>query len=392
MGGEDDGGVVKPKLPYDRSTSAIVPLRSVDDIIEFDKALREVTEGLSRPVRLGSIMRLPETALQNWGVQVDDGNRGELSLLSDRFYLMDADEGREGRLERDELHWLKKRAIGYQMDSMAEMISRLVKEIALTLDDGQREFRIANVASGAGKLCSAIAAALQEEPATEAILPRTEFHLVDNHEKNALAELNLRGFGAKVVPHAMLDDQFLESGPKGFDFIVALSHFHRKPFLGSYLAKMHSSLSEGGMLISGDFHSRLCHHPQYVYELLDRMGLDPARLNLFDELMGPLMSPPSQLNRMEKGSLEEHTNYWTRLDWRIGGMNYRGSMRVRILGAFLSCRQMEDMLREKGFETDVESIRKEFPNARLPFKLPVQVNEKSDTAAVSVALKRRAGG
>lgn len=391
MAGESDE--VKLRRPYDGTGSSLAPLRAVDDIIEWDKALREVTEGLSRPVRLGSIMRLPESALLHWGVQVDDSNRSELSLLSDRFYLMDADEGREGRLERDELHWLKKRATGYQMDSMAEMISRLVKEIALTLDDGKREFRIANIASGAGKLCSAIAAALQEEPATEAILPRTEFHLVDNHEKNALAELNLKGFGAKVVPHAMIDDQFLGEGPKGFDFIVALSHFHRKPFLGSYLSKMHSSLSEGGLLISGDFHSRLCHHPQYVYELLDRMGLDPARLNMFDELMGPLMSPPDQrVSRIEKGALEEHVNYWTRLDWSIGGANYRGNTKVRILGAFLSCRQLEEMLREKGFETEVESIRREFPNARLPFKLPVQVNEKSDSAAVTVALKRRAGG
>ncbi len=393
MGGDGKTDDEAPQAPAQVQQAG--GLRSVKEIIEFDKRLREVTEGLSRPIRIGSILRLPEIAYGNWGVCLDEGNRLELEDLSARFYEMDADEGKAGRLDRDYLHWLKKSMTRNEMDGMADIMSRLVREMAMSLDDGKRTFRIASIASGAGKLVSAIATAMQEEPESEALLGRTEFHLVDNYEKINQAELNLRGFKARLVPHPVSDNMFLQGGESDFDFMVALSHLHKKPFLAGYLAKLKSKLSEGGVLISGDWHSRLCHSPLAVYETLDRIGIDPSRLNLFDELMRPYMSVGGQrANRLEKAAVEDHINYWQRMDYDLGMLGYRGNCRVRILGAFVSSRQLSEMLGPDGagLETDTEKIRQAFPKARLPHIMPVSIRDASDSCLVTVAMKKVPGG
>ncbi len=393
MGGEgknDDEAVAA--APPERAEGG---LRAVCDIIEFDKRLREVTEGLTRPIRIGSILRLPEIAYPDWGICVDESNRADLEALSATFYEMDAEEGKTGRSDRDALHWLKKTLVRNEMDGMADIISRLVREMAMAKDDGKRVLRIASIASGAGKLCSAIATAMQEEPESEALLARTEFHLIDNYHKIMQAELNLSGFKARIVPHPWDDDAFLDGPDGGFDFMVALSHFHKKPFLAAYLSKLKAKLSVGGVLVSGDWHSRLCHSPMAVYETLERLGIDPARLNQFDELMGPHMAAPSQrMTRLEKSGVEDHINYWQELDWEIGGMGYRGNSKVRIIGAFISSRQLAEMLGPDGagFETDTEKIKQAFPKARRPHAIPVSIRDATDSCLVTVAMKRPSGG
>ncbi len=369
-------------------------LRSIGDIVEFDKRLREVTEGLLRPIRMGSLLRLPEAALPNWGIIVDGNNRDELEALSGSFYRMDAEEGREGKFDRDSLHWIKKSLIANEMDGMADIISRLVREMAMDRDDGKRIIRVASVACGAGKLCSAISTAMMEEPESEAVLARTEFHLIDNPEKLMQAELNLKGFKARIVPHAVSDSVFVEGGEGDFDFIVALSHLHKKPFLAGYLMRLAAKLSEGGVLISGDWHSKLCHSPLMVYETLERLGIDPARLNLFDELMHSSMSTAgARLSRLERVAVEDHIKYWQQLGWEIGTLGYRGNSKVRLLGAFISSRQLADMLGPAGagLEVDKEKIKQAFPRARLPHALPVSVRDNSDSCLVTVAVKMPGG-
>ncbi|MFN7990557.1 MAG: class I SAM-dependent methyltransferase [Candidatus Micrarchaeia archaeon] len=386
----DQEGPRRIALPYDTENGQVKLLTSIDEIIEFDRALREITEGLSRPVRIGSIFRLPEVAYANWGVGITEANKEGLRSISNTFYQMDAEESRIARFERDDLHWLKKDLTAATQETMATYISRFVREIITAVDDGGRCFRIANIACGSGRLSDAIAATLVEDPDSEDIIRRTEFHLIDFSEKIAMAENNLRGYGALVVPHPMNDEMFLESPEDGFDFIVSLSHLHRKPFLGEYLAKAHQKLSAGGLFISGDYHSILCQHPIKVYELLDKLGIENSRLNRFDELMGPLMRvQPQGATHPDKAAMEDHANYWNRLSWELGNLRYNGAMKVRILGAFLSTDQVTKRLNEAGFETDSDKIRSAFNKARLPLKFPVMTRDGVDTTALSVGLKRR---
>ncbi len=379
--------------PYDRKTHDIELLTSIDDILEFDKRLREVTEGLPRPIRIGSVLRAGELAYRQWGIGLTDDNRPHVEAASQLHYIMDAEEGKDEEHVRDELRFFKKFLASGSLDSMATYISRLVKEIMVTIDDGTRVFRICNVASGGGRLCSAIATAMREDPESESILERTEFHLVDHSAKISRAERNLDGFGAVIVPHAVLDDKFFEDGNSGFDFIVALSHLHRKPFLSSYAARLHSALNENGLLISGDFHSIACQHPSYIYSLLKDMGTEYWRLNLFDELLGPLaVSQPSVLREGEAEAMVSHFAYWMKINSKMASLDYQGERKVRILGAFTSSSQLDEALKGAGFCTDRDLIRKAFPEARLPTRFPIRVGDKNDKAAVTVAARLSKGG
>jgi len=378
--------------PYDPGTNVITRITDVNDIIEFDRSLRAVTEGLPRPIRIGSVLRAGELAYAQWGIGITEENRDQLRRLANAHYILDAEDGRTERTG-DDLKYVKKRLSSDSLESMALYIASLVKEIAVKIDDGVRTFRICNIASGGGRLCSAIATAMRENPESEAVLERTEFHLVDQSNKISKAERNLDGFGARIIPHAMLDDQFLQAGAGSFDFIVELSHLHRKPFLGSYLPKLHAALNDGGLFISGDFHSLACQHPYYIYNLLKEMGVENWRLNHFDELIGPLsLGIPNVLREGEAEAISDHYAYWLNLSTGIANRNYQGERKVRILGAFTSAAQLDYALKEAGFCTDTDMIKKAFPEARLPNKFPLRVGDRTDKAAVSVALRLAKGG
>jgi hypothetical protein len=392
---EGEGGAVSPDSicrvrPYD-DAKAVRLLTAVEDIIEFDKALRAVTEGLPKPIRLGSVLRAGELAYPQWGIGINDGNREQIRELAGTYYLMDAEVGRsDGGC--DPLKCAKKELASDGLESMAAYIARLVTEVAMALDDGVRKFRLCNIASGSGRLCSAIATAMREEQESEGLLRRTEFHLVDYPAKISKAQLNLDGSGAIVVPHPVLDEQFLRSGEGGFDFIVTLAHLHRKPFLGDYLGRLNDALAEGGLLVSGDFHSMLCQHPSMVYNLLSEMSVEGWRLNRLDDLLGPLaIGRPDVLRQGESEAIDEHCAYWHRLSSQMD-RHYQGDQRVRIMGAFTSTGQLGEALRSAGFCTDHALIRKAFSKARMPSKFPIRVGDCSDNAAVTVAAKLAKGG
>lgn len=395
MGGEDTEPSAGPQRiirPFDPATNEIVRLTSVDDIIEFDRSIRSVTEGLPRPIRIGSIFRAGEFAYPQWGVEVNDSNRAELEELATWHYVLDAEEGRNEAHSSDDLKYVKKKLSSDSLESMALYIARMIKEIAVAVDDGARTFRVCNIASGSGRLCSAIATAMHEEPDSEAVLERMEFHLVDQATKISRAEKNLDGSGLKIIPHAMLDDAFLGADSGKFDFVIMLSHMHRKPFLTPYLLKLRGALSEGGLLVSGDFHSIATQHPYYIYTMLKEMGVENWRLNKFDELLGPLVLTVPNVLRMGEGeAVADHFNYWLGLNNEIGNRNYQGAKKVRILGAFTSTAQLGGALEKAGFCVDFNEIRKAFPEARLPRQFPLRVGDRTDRAAVTVAARLSRG-
>src|SRR5271157_3385766 len=73
----DSGGRLKVPMPYNPALEQ-TPLRSKEDIITFDKAFRTITADLPKPILLGSIMRLSELALPDWGIDINLDNRPEL--------------------------------------------------------------------------------------------------------------------------------------------------------------------------------------------------------------------------------------------------------------------------------------------------------------------------
>jgi len=373
--------------PYDPTTGSINLISSVDSIIEFDNLFREITTGLPIPIRVGSILRASELAYPNWGIQVTDENRAELEKRAADFYKQDAEEGRLGTYEGDELHRLKKGLSAPKEERMATHIARLIKEMVLGSVKAIDPIRILDIACGSGRLSSSIATALSE---FTGVLDRAEFHLVDYSDKLSKAENNLKAFGLNIVPHPMTDDQFFATNRENFNFVVSLSHLHRRPFLASYLAKVYSRMSDDGVLMIGDWHSALCQHPSHVYLLLQNMGLEHARLNRFDELFGPLhlSAGADRFNDPELAGVMDQYKYWRDMFAGLGEKRYEGAMRLRIMSAFTTNKQLMEEMDKAGFTTHIDDIRMAFPRSALPNAFPIRMKLGSDSAAVTVAMKK----
>ncbi len=379
-------------LPYDQ-LHQITLLTSMDDILRFDAEIRAITENLPKPIRIGSPLRAWEGAWHRWGIGVTDENKAELIKRANEFYQNDDMECRPDTVERDALRDFKRGMAQGMVQQMQAQIANIVKEMMRVADNGQT-FNIADIATGIGRDSAAIVTALKGDPATEGLLKRTVFHLVDYSDRLALAEKNLRALQVATVTHAMSDEDFLAKTADGeggkLDFIVMSSHLHKKAALSSYLSDIHGSLSSKGVFISADWHSPMPQYPSEVYEILEDLGVEKGRLDDFHSLFGPLMREVVQKGtiREELKALQDHRAHWKNLVGEVGDRKYGSALKLRIINAFITTRQLGKELGRAGFETERGKIGGAFPRAVLPEKLPLQMKARADTAAVTIALKR----
>lgn len=393
-GGAADAGRAAVQVPYERDSMEPLPLATLDGILEFDTALQQVTAGYPKPIRLGSILRLSEVSLANWGINVTPETRGNLIALANAQYLQDDTSDGPDSMERSQLRVFRRTVGNSILSEITRYISQLAKEFLQARDDGRRTFEICDLAAGGSGLCTAVAASLRAQPETEGILRRVRFHIVDYTEKLADARRNLQPYGAEVVAHRMTDEKYLvdrSSGNReGLDMVVLSCHTHRKPFISDYLASILRVMKPGAVLISGDWHSPLTHYPGQVYELLTQLGVDRARLDRFEELLGPFIYGTDQyaMDNEHRRSLDHHLEYWRSMSAEIGRTEYRQKVDVKLLSAFLTSSQLIQYVDRTGFETNREKIATAFPRAKLPSTLPIRLQSRSDTAAVLVGLKR----
>lgn len=393
-GGAADTGQAAVRVPYERETMEPRPLARLEEILELDRQLQEVTASYPKPIRLGSILRLSEASLANWGVEVNRNNRYDLAALANAQYLHDDTEDGPDSTERNALRAFRKELGRNTLGEITNYISRVAREFLHARDDGKRRFAICDLAAGSSGLCTAVAASLRADPESEAILPRVTFHIVDYTEKLLLAERNLQPFGAGIMPYSTTDEKFLHEHimdrKDGFDLVLLSCHSHRKPFISDYLATVHKVVKPKGVFISGDWHSPLTSYPGLVYDLLVELGVDKARLAVFEDLLGPFMLDRGydSLSGDHTQSLNHHVEYWHRMSTEIGKPKYGDRLKVRVLSAFLNSDEFLKHVKNAGFETDRDRIASAFPRAKLPSRLPIRLQDRSDSAAVTVGLRR----
>lgn len=380
--------------PYDTGTGEVKLLTSLEKILAFDRALKDITKGFPKPIRLGSILRVSEVALARWGVAITHQNAEALAARANEYYIQDELESGPDSAERDALRAFRKEQGGQMLGEIKNYIGSIVKEMLRVRDNGKRKFTICDIAAGSGHLSTSIAATIRGDPETEALLQRVEFHLVDYTQKLAIAERSLRAFGVDIVSHAMQDDKFLQEHitdrKEGFDFVVLSCHSHHKPAISSYLKRIHGATKKGSVLISGDWHSPLPQYPNQVHTLLQTLGVDRAKLGIFEDLLGPLMLEGgyADMENEHRKALQHHLEYWERLAGEIGKPKYGEKLRVRLLSAFLTSDQLAKEFGKAGFETDSEKLRSAFPQAKLPSVMPIRLRDRSDTVAVTVGMRR----
>lgn len=362
-------------------------LTSIEDIERFDMEYWEVTKGL--PFRTGSILRAPSSAYGNWGILVTDENRGKLSQMADFFREKDIVE-RESNQEIEKIE--KSSQSASIRGRMAKMIGDMTKEVLRSVDNGRREFRVCNLGASTGQVAIAVAAALNRDSRTADILPRTTFYLVDySGRKLDMARKGLEMYKpGQIRTEPKRDNEFFGETGLEFDAVVCLGHLHKKPFL-DVLANIHSSLVEKGVLVSGDWHSSLCDEPYFMYRLLDMMGTERRRLDMFRELMGTLLKPAtaSGLCEEEKVAVRQHQEMWVQLitDSRERLAKMSRDPRLYLGGAFRTTKTTMREFREHGFEVDYGAIRKAFPNMNT-HAVPKPMIKGTDRATVMIGLKR----
>lgn len=362
-------------------------LTSVDEIESFDMEYWEITKGL--PFRTGSILRVPSSAYANWGIQITDENRRELSQMADFFREKDVVE----RERNQDLEKIEKSSHSVSIRArMAKIIGDMTKEVLRTTDDGKREFRICNLGASTGQVAIAVAAAMSRDSRTAEILGRTTFHLVDySGRKLDIAKKGLEMYRpGQIRTEAKRDSEFFNESGLEFDAVVCLGHLHKKPFL-DVLRKIHASLVNRGVLVSGDWHSSLCDEPYFMYQLLEMMGTEKRRLDMFRELMGTLLKPAtaSGLCEEERAAVMQHQEMWVQLitDSRGRLAKMPSDPRLYLGGAFRTTKTTMREFEEHGFEVDYGAIRKAFPNINT-HAVPKPMIRNTDRATVMIGLKR----
>ncbi len=395
--GRGPGGKPNVPIPYDFENHSPAPLRSKDDIIEFDRAFRAITADLPKPILLGSVMRLAEATLPDWGIELTAENRQALVQYAESFYRMDDIEYTPEKVSRDTLQVFKRQLQESCLTQMEANSSLIITNMLRSSEDRKSEVSICNLAAGAANVVRSVITKLGCDGTGKGILERTVFHLVDRPEKLALIERNLRRLGARLEWHAKSSAEFLsemKGGRKKFDYVVSVSEFHRKPFLSDHLRSIHSIMNERALLVAADWHSPLTMYPSGVYELLKVLNVPNQRLSDFEDLFGPFMLRDCrQENSTEENrALCDHMGYWRNLASSMGNASTdQQGLKIRIMSAFLTQKQLAGQLEQSGFDTDRDKIRAAFPPASanaLPGKFPVRIQNRSDTAVVTLAMRR----
>jgi hypothetical protein len=390
----DEKGKPSVPIPYDFERHEPAPLRTKEDVIAFDKAFRSITADLPKPILLGSVMRLSADVLPNWGIQITKENRQDLRDYAEDFYVMDEARYTLENTARDMLQSYKRTLQAPCLEQMESSSSLILTNLLLSSQD-KKKISICNLAAGAANVVRSVITKLGCDAAGKGILERTVFHLVDRPQKLERAMKNLGGLPANVEWHAKGSAEFLTDmkvAGKRFDYLVTVSQFHRKPFLSEYLKSIHDIMNERALLITADWHSPLTSCPSGVYDILETLNVPKTKLDYFRDLFGPFMHRDVRAdNRPEENrALSDHIEYWKSLAGSMGSTDPNG-LKIRIISAFLTQRQLASQLEKSGFDTDRDKIKTAFPResvGALPSKLPVRIRSMSDTAVVSLAMRR----
>ncbi|MFH1520648.1 MAG: methyltransferase domain-containing protein [Candidatus Micrarchaeota archaeon] len=390
-GSGSDSDATTTVLPYDPvDLKTPILLTSISDIEAFDRELALVTKGLPLLIDIGSVLRVTSSRYAEFGIGLTDDNRAELETKARHIYINDAAQDRSSKTPTDTWYKFKKNLADPILTDMAMAISVILTEILSTVKkDGP--VRILDIATGSGRLVSAVITALASDTRTADLVKRIELHMVDYSSNLSCAQNNAIRLGVSTVrTHSLYDEQYLDEahvrGDK-FDIVMTLSHLHRKPFIDGYLRLLKNVLEPDGIIASGDFHSTMTHHPSHLYTLLERHGVEPVRMNLLRELFGPLLTPkPCHLTACEDEAIQDHLRYWDKLLRQA--VRFSGGARVRILGGFLSSIQLCSALDRIGMSTNKDALERAFPNAKLPNHLPHKVRPNTDTGVVTIARVR----
>ena len=260
-------------------------IKSIAELEALDKALAEICTDLSYSP--GSLFRIAWQYLKNWGVEVTEENSAWIENRTNQSYY-----GEWLRSTVESMKAIKEATKNAGIDKgnpdLNTAVGKLAVEILLSMDDGNRNFRICDVGAGEGETTKAVLDFMNLNEEGRKLVEKCYFTLLDPSRENlykadSMVESHRINQNHDVRYRTVRDNHtFLEELKTGnFDLIVSNAVFHHMTF-PTYLYQIEEGLAEDGVVVIGDWYTTIWKHPAFVAEILKRLGISDDKLHLFE--------------------------------------------------------------------------------------------------------------
>jgi hypothetical protein len=393
-------------------------LTTEQDINILDDQLRKVTKRLS--METGTVTRIACQYLRNWGIAVDEHNRGWLEKRSDSSYFNEWKSTNKAIDEAIERAIVEAELLGntHLNTRLADMVVKIMT--ALNEENPfseENRFRIGDIGAGTGLTTKAILDRMILE-GVEHLVPFCDFFLLEPSPKRLFgskdedgkedetynqgdegAYTRLRDHGIGLMQENVsfvcshLQKHFSSFvGNESFDMIVASAVFHHFSF-PTYLSLIREKLKKDGVLVMGDWFTDVWRHPLYTAAILSDMGADTRTVNDFRrffelgnmtyrDIEKELDFPPER-----RRANEQMFNFLKKLDIEMRNIKVKERLRI-----FEGHESEEDRLKkaeESHFVTDYKELVKRPGFSRLKSNIVQVLPGTSICKVISLAKKRR---
>ena len=348
-------------MPNERTTSVN---SSYDRVAEFLSRI-DRSEILGTPIVIGSISRIVESALPNWGILVGSSDTNALLALrqvSNSSYLTEwagrGDGNPPSRWNQIIIEATKESGLVGVYEGLNATVAEFVRAVIKTLEsfptNSSRDYVILDIGCGVGATSIATMQALSRAGLTEKV--RLIINDVSRESRQA-GENSLAPYfperGYKLTTLAGQEEMALPTLPEeSVDIVITNAVLHH--FTNSnYLRRIKRILRPGGFIISGDYHTTIWHHPILMEKFLEELGASRDVLSAFRTFFGINSESFSNFTRSQKNielqANAQMVNFWTKLSFFIARERFRPSP---VFEAHESSAQRLARFAAAGFETD----------------------------------------
>jgi 2-polyprenyl-3-methyl-5-hydroxy-6-metoxy-1,4-benzoquinol methylase len=358
---------------------------SQEGILEIDKVLSGLFDGF----RLipGSICRIANQYLSNWGIAVTEENKGWIEARSLDSYEYEWSQSDDSYYRAINIATTKA-GIEFNNEGLNDTLANktaLVIE-AMLEDDKRREFKILDVGAGNGATTMKVLDVMKIRGLDESIFRRCHFYLLEPSDKalrKALETMRERKAASKVSPIGMTVQDHLDTvSDNSYDLVISNAVFHHMSF-PDYLSRVYSMLAEDGVMIVGDWHTTIWSQPAFMLPILKALGAPGDRIRDFETFFGVMKGDYERLLRSLPESERESNYFMLEYERHLAEelRGFSGHSKLYMLEAHES---LSDRLRNyerAGFTVDLEELRQHH-KAFLDMKRNVNKLKRKELGAV----------
>ncbi len=359
-------------------------LDAINDLENHEARLHKLTANIL--LQSGSIFRIVQHVLENWGIRLTNQNRDFIKARSEASFEEEWEQDAE--IINIAINRASAMAgLGEGNTTLNSIVARMVHDLLceyVKVKPGNEPIYILDIGAGAGETSSAVVRSLETstDSRVNAIFDRYRFHLLEPTEAIYEASRSLgvkRRTGpyakSKIATFVQADDSFLESYRDGmFDLIISNAALHHKAF-PDYLKEVRRVLKDDGAFVLGDWYTSIWYHPAYILPLFKALGADRDQIYSFMDVFGLSIEQCRRLNKQrspeEMKAQVKMIVFLRFLGQIINQINEKreaeaertGEPRpLRLKCCFLEAHEtLNDRckaLQEKGFETSLPTLKK----------------------------------